>query len=453
MIFLERRRLIIWLLKAYFKKWRRTIFLSFLGGLVIFFILKFGVNYFIPLIPFTHNQTVGLTGAYTTDNLPPVILDKLSSGLTKIDSNQNAQPDIAKSWEIKNGGKTYIFHLKDNVYFNDGSRLTSSDINYNFIDVTVSRPNSDTIVFNLKNKYAPFLVTVSEPVFKNGFIGTGTYKVQSINLNGNFVESISLISVKSGGEEITYQFYPTEESLKTAFMLGEISQVYALKNLNFNKKDMTQFPNVSYRKRIDYSQLVTVFYNVNDSYLSDKRLRDALSYAVPDSFTQGLRNYGPFNPNSWVAKNGLSTYSHDMEHARLLIQDSLSASQSARFILTLKTLPQYMGVAGILKSQWEKLGIKVQIIPVQGLPTDFQAFLGEFNVPQDPDQYVLWHSTQQDNISNYKNLRIDKLLEDGRQTTDINQRISIYEDFQKYLLDDPPATFLYFPYVYDITRK
>jgi peptide/nickel transport system substrate-binding protein len=74
-------------------------------------------------------------------------------------------------------------------------------------------------------------------------------------------------------------------------------------------------------------------------------------------------------------------------------------------------------------------------------------------MPKDPDQYMLWHSSQQNNISNYKNLRIDKLLEDGRQTQDQDQRVKLYEDFQKYLLDDPPATFLYFPYVYDIKRK
>ena len=71
----------------------------------------------------------------------------------------------------------------------------------------------------------------------------------------------------------------------------------------------------------------------------------------------------------------------------------------------------------------------------------------------DPDQYTLWHSGQMNNITNYKNLRIDKLLEDGRQTVDIQSRIKIYADFQKYLLDDAPATFLYFPDIYTVTRN
>lgn len=62
-------------------------------------------------------------------------------------------------------------------------------------------------------------------------------------------------------------------------------------------------------------------------------------------------------------------------------------------------------------------------------------------MPKDPDQYILWHSDQVNNIVRYKNLRIDKLLEDGRSVTNINERKEIYSDFQKYLMDDLPASF------------
>jgi peptide/nickel transport system substrate-binding protein len=56
-------------------------------------------------------------------------------------------------------------------------------------------------------------------------------------------------------------------------------------------------------------------------------------------------------------------------------------------------------------------------------------------------------------ITRYKNLRIDKLLEDGRKTVNINERKKIYADFQRFLLDDMPASFLYFPYEYTVTRN
>ena len=114
---------------------------------------------------------------------------------------------------------------------------------------------------------------------------------------------------------------------------------------------------------------------------------------------------------------------------------------------------QELQLARLVQSNWQKLGIKTKISTVESKPTNFQIFIGDFNLPRDPDEYTLWHSDQQNNITNYKNLRIDKLLEDGRQTVDISARRKIYQDLQKYMLDDPPATFLYFPYVYDISRK
>lgn len=452
MIFLKRRRLAIWLFKAYFKKWRKMIFLSFIFGLAIFFILRFGLNYFTPLSPFSHREAIGIVGTYTPENLPTEIITNLSRGLTKVDSEDNIKPDIAKSWDIRNDGKKYIFYLNDNIYFNDGKKLTSKEINYNFLDVSVERPNDKTIIFNLKNKYSPFLITVSRPIFKNEFTGVGNYKVKSINLNGDFVQSIELVAVRSPFKELSYVFYPTEESLKTAFLLGEVSTVVGIKDETFDKYKFSEFKNATVKKKIDRSQLVTLFYNTQDRDLSDKRLREALSYAIPDKFIQGERNYGPFRPNTWVTKDGLTTKEQDYEHATILLGERESSSGSAKFILEIKTLPQYKDIAEIVKQNWEKIGVKSKIVEVDSLPTSFQVFLGEFNVPKDPDQYTIWHSSQENNITNYKNLRIDKLLEDGRQTSDMNQRKKIYSDFQKYFLDDPAATFLYFPYEYEVMR-
>ena len=455
MIFLKRRRLIAWLLKAYFKKWRKTIFISFLVGLVVFFILRFGVNYFIPLIPFTQQETVGMVGAYTTDSLPSSILANISEGLTEITDDDSVKPALAASWDIKNNGKTYIFHLKKNLTFNDGTRFTSDQIKYNFLNVSVEKPDFYTIIFNLKNAYSPFLVTVSRPIFKNGFVGIGEYRVNAINLNGTFIQSLNLISVKGKNKEIVYQFYPTENSLKTALALGDVDKIIGVRDLTVKNKSFVSFKDLTVTKYVNYSSLVTIFYNTQDKTLSDKRLREALTYAVPDNFPYGQRNFGPFSPKSWVNEDYLSTYQQDFQHAKLLLSESESSSKGAVLKIELKTLQQFKTLAYQIKSVWEKIGIETSIKIVDGLPANFQAFLGEFNVTKDPDQYTLWHSSQinQNNITNYKNLRIDKLLEDGRQTIDINQRRKIYADFQKYLLDDAPATFLYFPYEYDVTRK
>ncbi len=453
MIFLKRKRLIFWLLKAYLKRWRKTILISFVFGILGFFLLRYGVNYFIPLLPFVTEEKIGIEGAYVLEDLPPTILSRVSVGLTKLDKNYNVVPAAAKRWDVKDNGKTYIFYLDDNYYFSDKTKLTSELIKYDFTDAITQTPNKNTIIFKLKDSYSPFLVTVTRPIFKNGFVGIGDYKVQSINLNGDFVQSVSLRSLKEQNSVLTYQFYPTQEALKTAFALGEIDKALGLTDIEFENTAFTKFPDVLVQKRLDDQSLVTVFYNTRDKNLSDKRLRAALSYAIPDQFEQGKRNYGSFSPNSWVSHGGLTTYAQDFDHSKLLLSNSDSFKANKSITFELKTFPKYKNIAQKLKESWAKIGIEVNITTVDTFPETFEIFLGDFKVPKDPDQYMLWHSNHVSNITGYRNLRIDKLLEDGRQTVDVNERKKIYSDFQKYLLDDPPASFILFPYNFEVTRR
>lgn len=452
MIFLKRKRLLVWLLKAYFKRWRKTILLSFVGGSIIFILLYLISSFFVNLSPFKEKQVIGILGSYTKDDLPQEVSTLVSYGLTTIGEDGKALPGIASSWVIKDNGKTYIFNLRQDVYFSDKTRVTSYLINYNFIDVSVEKPDEDTIVFKLKDSYAPFLVTVSRPVFKKDFVGIGEYKLSSIDLNGDFVRSVELQS-RNKNKTLIYQFYPTESSLKIAFLLGEISKISGVSDINFLGTTFNAFPGFKIERKVNYSQLATLFYNAQDSALSDSRIRRALSYSAPNSFATGLRTRLPYSPSSWAVSLSFDIYEQDFEHAKLLISQSRDETKSAKLSLSIKTLKKYKNTALQIQSAFSKIGINVKIEEVDSLPDSFQIFLGEFNVSKDPDQYVLWHSSQPNNITGYRNLRIDKLLEDGRRTVNLNERKKIYTDFQKYILDDPPATFLFFPYSYTVSRR
>ncbi len=448
-----RKRLFFWLIRAYIKRWGKRIFLFFLVGLIVFFVFLRFIQFVIPKIPFGQTQSIGIVGAYTIDNLPPEILHKVSQGLTIVSSDDKVIPALASSWKIQDNGKTYIFLLKPNIYLSDHEKLTSSDINYSFSDVSIQRPNKDTIVFKLKDSYSPFLLTVSRPIFKKGFIGVGDYRLKDIRLNGSFIQSLALSSVKNQYNIEYYHFYPSEEALKTAFALGEISSASGLTNLQFKNSSFDKFPNIKTNKYINYNRLVTLFYNTRDNNLSDEKLRSALSYTLPDSFFSGKRNYFSYSPSSWAYPQDLTEKTQDITHAKSIMSQSKSASGSSEITLTIKTLSKYMNTAKEIADSWKEIGVKTNIEIVDSVPSQFQIFLGDFRVPKDPDQYTLWHKDQENNITGYQNLRIDKLLEDGRKETDLEKRKKIYTDFQKYLLADSPASFVYFPYEYEITKK
>ena len=76
----------------------------------------------------------------------------------------------------------------------------------------------------------------------------------------------------------------------------------------------------------------------------------------------------------------------------------------------------------------------------------------------DPDPFSLWHSSQKRdpglNLSLYDNKAADTLLEEARQTLNPLERAKKYDDFQKLVIEDIPALFLYNPlYIHGQAKK
>lgn len=452
-----RKRLIFWLVREYIRKSGKVILFSFLAGLIFFFIFLFISKFFSHLIPVYKKTIIGVSGAYTRDNFPPFVVEKISRGLTAVGSSGEVKPSVASSWKILDNGKTYVFHLKNDQYFSDGRKITSDLINYNFSDVKVERPDESTIIFKLKDSYSPFLITVSRPLFQHGWVGTGDYKIDDIKLNGDFIQSLTLSRVKDRFDITAYEFYPSVEALKYAYVLGEVNQAVGLDNPEFDNIPFGEFRNSVVTKKINRTKLVTLFYNNNDSVLSDKKARLALSYALPNDYSEGEKVFLPYSPDSIYYNKDLEEKKQNYAHAKLLLSAANTASESAqaaqKINLTIKTLPKYKALAEKIAKSFSNIEVDITIEEVSAIPTNFQMYLGDFILSKDPDQYPLWHSGHPRNITKYKNLRIDKLLEDGRKTDDLSSRRKIYSEFQKFIIEDVPASFLYFPMEYEVTRK
>jgi len=61
-----------------------------------------------------------------------VLIPSLFNTLVTIDENLDVIPDLASSWEVKDGGKTYIFHLHKDVKFHDGTDCDAAAVKWNF---------------------------------------------------------------------------------------------------------------------------------------------------------------------------------------------------------------------------------------------------------------------------------------------------------------------------------
>jgi len=107
------------LITAYLKHFKGLLLIGVIFGILFFFILL----YLIPNYWEGSTQRIGLSGRYHPNEMPEFILSEISSGLTSSDESGNVIPNIAKSWDTPDKGKTWIFHINESLKWHDESKL------------------------------------------------------------------------------------------------------------------------------------------------------------------------------------------------------------------------------------------------------------------------------------------------------------------------------------------
>lgn len=60
------------------------------------------------------------------------LLQNISEGLVLIDQNFNVVPWLAEKWDVKDRGRTYVFHIRKGVHFTNGRELVAGDFKWNW---------------------------------------------------------------------------------------------------------------------------------------------------------------------------------------------------------------------------------------------------------------------------------------------------------------------------------
>jgi peptide/nickel transport system substrate-binding protein len=294
---------------------------------------------------------------------------------------------------------------------------------------------------NLSEPFSPFLTLLTKPVFKRSPIigvGTGPYIATQVKKDGSFVDQINMRAIDPNLPDLVINFYPSERVADTAFELGNVQSLVGLDDPAIFADPATYV----LESKPNFEQLVTIFYNTKDPVLSDDNFRLALSFAAPSIAGQETA-ITSIPKTSWVFNSDVKDYLDNPSQTKAYLA-KVKTDKNATITLTATTYLAKVGQS--IVDEWNKQGIHAKLNVESGVPQNFQALLIAQNIPSDPDQYSLWHSTQTEtNISQYSNPRIDKDLEDGRKATDSATRKKSYQDFQKVLLDHAPATPLYFP--------
>jgi len=118
---------------------------------------------------FRYNQSSGiatLDPAFAKDQSTIWACNQLFNSLVQLDDNLNTQPAIAKSWEISEDGKTYTFHLRTDVFFQDNACFTNGK------GRTV---NASDVVYSLKRIMDPKVASPGAWIFNNNVDTTAPF--------------------------------------------------------------------------------------------------------------------------------------------------------------------------------------------------------------------------------------------------------------------------------------
>lgn len=480
-----------WYTSAFLRKHRGLLLGSTLGSILLFFLLA-RVSQFVPAIKRT--TYVGRVGRFSLSQIPRDIQEKASFGLTKTSLNGEVSPALASSYVSEEGGKSYRFTLHPKIFWQDGKQVTPEDVNYSFSDVQTARSRNDIVYRLVAKKQDPqaqepvlptsFLSLVSQPLFRQvesrnlflqkklTIVGLGDYQISSLVDQGSGIKQLTL---ESTTQRIVYRFYPTDHSALIAFKRGEIDRIEEI----LDPEDMADQFGIVVEPEVHRDQYVGIFFNFNykngeDTVFTNKPLRQALNLSLKKPVEAQVLS--PISRDSWAYvrdESDLDHFEQDFSQAtNLLVKSETPTALS----FELQTTPSYADQADQVKRDWEELGKKaveacrqskeaVQSqcenkrinvnVRISSFPdtANYQVMLVGQQIPLDPDQYNLWHSTQPTNVTHYKNAKVDKLLEDGRRSQNREERKLMYQEFQQIVVKDSPVIFLSSITTYNITRK
>lgn len=348
------------------------------------------------------------------------------NSLVKIDNQLEIQPDLAKSWEISEDGKTYSFTLRNDIYFHkhpifgkDSTRLVNAnDFVFSFDrlkdpkaggsggwimnNIDSYKAVNDTIFeIKLKEAFPPFLGLVSmkyasvvpKELFKNGNkeflnhpIGTGPFqfKIWEDNVKMVFRKNPLYFEYDEKGQRLPYleavnlTFLPEKNSEFLELIKGNLDM---MADLDPSYKDEILNPigdlNPKYADRliiqkVPYLSTVYLCFYLDAPNAIDLKLRQALNYGVnKDKIIkymmkgQAFPADGGFIPKGLPGYSAKSGYPFNPEKARELINSYKKAKGKIEPI-ELTTVQEYVDICEYIAAEMAKLGLPIQVNVVPG---------------------------------------------------------------------------------------
>jgi peptide/nickel transport system substrate-binding protein len=307
-------------------------------------------------------------------------------------------------------------------------------------------------------------------------VGTGPYRFKEMK-SGEKIVVVANQEYFGGRPPISRIVYRIIPSQATIFLEVKAKGVDVAGLTALQYKRQTEYPafEKAYNKfRYPGSGYTYFGMNLKDPRFADRRVRLAIAHAINkqellDGVVLGLGrpSTGPFRPGTWADNPTVKGVPYDPERARALLAEAgwkqphteglrVKDGQPFTFeLLTNQGNDERKKVAEIIQASLREVGIGVEIRILEWAALlkehikkrQFEAIVLGWGTGSDPDQYVVWHSSQMGpdhlNHISYSNPEVDALLEAGRASCVQADRVRFYQRLHQVFADDQPVVFLY----------
>lgn len=400
-------------------------------------------------------------------------------------------PGLAASWTLSDDGLRYVFRLRDDVTFHDGTPFNAQAVAANLDRITAPETASQraifmlgpyegyeiigahTIALRLSQPYAPLLDSLAQvylgmaspqaieqyPAGDYQFhqVGTGPYRFVSyqpgdsiiLERNPAYAWGPDFYQIDNPPERLEFRFFtdaPTRALALTsgdAHIMGEIPPRDAQR--------LASDPAISLHPVNVPGQPLQFLFNTAQAPTDERAIRQALLYATDrPTLVNAL-----FPADTNIAWGPLSStmlgydpsvagrYAYEPEAARERLAEA-GYADGLRLRMLVPPWSSLPDVALILQDQWRALGIETELVPVANFP----ALLAEIEagayhlVPFNAfglDPALLnsfYHSAGANNYGKLNDPELDALLDAATREIDPQGRLNLIADIQAHILDE-----------------
>lgn len=288
-------------------------------------------------------------------------------------------------------------------------------------------------------------------------------------------------NIKAFPPKIIYRVIPNKSTAVTAMKDETIDIMKGVEARKF--KELKEDPHYSEVFRLESPTqfaYFTIGFNFNDPRLQDKKVRQALAHVVNRDqiievlfYGMGKKINGPIHPKKRYYNEEIPDIPFDLEKAAALLKEAGWKDSDGDGVLDkeingAKTSMDLVYLVNAESKERRKIGLLFQEsamkigINIKIKPLDFNMYLDNANnrnfdllalawaqAPTEDDLKQVWHSASSvqggGNRLDYKNPKVDSLIDELRVTLDKTKRDAMYKELQQTLYEEQANIFLIAP--------